>query len=340
MHQARVRARPLTDHPRSYPAHHPAVRVDDTDTWLLAAAARELEAHLVFEQARQVADARALLAELYEADGVAVEDAVLDAQAEDVARLERADRFLHELPAQLQPDAELLAAAASLDDHTLLMWEEAAANLAEDCPPTLAHLRWPIEETRRGELRSHAQLVRAETQLAGRLGRFGLARRLWRRRHLGVLGSQLADCQRRRQQAERRLALLETKLAVLESAEQARMVWIAQAREMLVRGWPPPRSWPTIHTSMRRWKGHGRLPETAPGGHRRRHDPPQGVNPALQLASLLGSGGGHGGVPAPESARGQSSGLLPRAHPPGPPGQGHGGGRSSRPATAVPGQLG
>ena len=58
MHQARLRARPLADHPRSYPAHHPTVPVEDTDTWLLAAAARELEAHLVFERARQVADAR------------------------------------------------------------------------------------------------------------------------------------------------------------------------------------------------------------------------------------------------------------------------------------------
>ena len=47
MPQARVRARPLADHPRSYPARHRAVPVDDTDTWLLAAAARELEAHLV-----------------------------------------------------------------------------------------------------------------------------------------------------------------------------------------------------------------------------------------------------------------------------------------------------
>jgi hypothetical protein len=236
MHQARVRARPLADHPRSYPAHHPTVRVDDTDTWLLAAAARELEAHLLFERARQVADARAVLAALYEGDGVAVEDAVLDAQAEDVARLERADRFLHELAAHLQPDAEVLEAAAGLDDHTLLMWEEAAASLAEDCPPSLTDLRWPVEETRRGELRSHAQLVRAENQLAGRLGRFGVARRLWHRRHLGVLSAQLGDCRRRRQQAERRLAVLEAKLQVIAATEQARMVWIAQAREVLVRG--------------------------------------------------------------------------------------------------------
>jgi hypothetical protein len=236
MHQARVRARPLADHPRSYSAHHQAVRVDDTDSWLLAAAARELEAHLLFERARQVADARAVLATLYAGDGVAVEDAVLDAQAEGVARLERADRFLQELAAYLQPDAEVLQQAADADDHTLLVWEEAAASLAEECPPTLTHLRWQIEETRRGELRSHAQLVRAETQLAARLRRFGLARRLWYRRHLTVLAGQLADCRRRRQQAERRLALLEAKLRVIEATEQARMVWIAQAREVLLRG--------------------------------------------------------------------------------------------------------
>jgi hypothetical protein len=51
-----------------------------------------------------------------------------------------------------------------------------------------------------------------------------------------VLAGQLGDCRRRRQQAERRLALLEAKLRVLAATEQARMVWIAQAREVLVRG--------------------------------------------------------------------------------------------------------
>jgi hypothetical protein len=236
MHQARLRARPLADHPRSYLAHQPAVRVDDTDTWLLAAAARELEAHLLFERTRQVADARALLAALYEADGVAVEDADLDAQAEDVARLERADQFLQELAAHLQPDADVLEAAAGLDDHSLLVWEEAATSLAEDCPPTLTHLRWGVEETRRGELRSHARLVRAETQLVGRLRRFGLTGRLWHRHHLAMLTGQLADCRRRRRQAERRLALLEAKLAVIAATERARTAWIAQAHEVLVRG--------------------------------------------------------------------------------------------------------
>jgi hypothetical protein len=236
MHQARVRARPLADHPRSYPAHHPTVPVDDTDTWLLAAAARELEAHLLFERARQVADARALLAALYEGDGVAVEDAVLDAQAEDVAHLERADRFLREMAGHLQPTADVLEAAAGLDDQTLLGWEEAAASLVEDCPPSMTDLRWLVEETQRSELRGHAQLVRAETQLAARLRRFGLAGRLWHRRHHAVLRAQQVDCRRRRQQAERRLAVLEAKLAVIEATEQARTAWIALAREVLVHG--------------------------------------------------------------------------------------------------------
>jgi hypothetical protein len=236
MPQARLRDRPLADHPRSYPAHHPTVGVDDTDTWLLAAATHELEAHVLFERARQVADARALLAELYAGDGVAVEDATLDAQAEDVARLERGDRFLREMAGRLQPTADVLEAAAGLDDHTLLVWEEAAASLAEDCPPTLTHLRWPAEETRRGELRGHGQLVRAETQLAGRLSRLGLIRRLFRRRHFAVLAGQLSDCRRRRAQAERRLALLEAKLAVIAATEGARAAWIADAQEVLVRG--------------------------------------------------------------------------------------------------------
>jgi signal transduction protein with GAF and PtsI domain len=85
-------------------------------------------------------------------------------------------------------------------------------------------------------LRRHAQLVRAQTQLAGRLGRFGVARRLWHRRHLGMLSAQLADCRRHREQAERRLAVLEAKLQVIAATEQARTIWIAQAREVLVRG--------------------------------------------------------------------------------------------------------
>jgi hypothetical protein len=212
------------------------VRVDDTDTWLLAAAARELEAHLLFERAQQVEDARALLVELYERDGVQVEDAVVDAQAEDVARLERGDRFLQELATHLQPDGELLELAGQLDDHTLGVWQEAAASLAEACPPTLAPLRWRVEETQRGELRSHAQLLRAETQLAARLRRFGLAGRLWHRRHVAVLGAQLGDCRRRREQAGRRLALLDAKLQVIELTEQARTVWLTQAREVLTRG--------------------------------------------------------------------------------------------------------
>jgi hypothetical protein len=236
MHQAHLSTRPIADHPRSYPAHDPAIRVDDTDTYLLAAATRELEAHLRFEQTRRVTDARRLLMELYERDGVTVEDAEVDAQAEDVARLERGDRFLQELATQLQPSGELLERAAGMDDHALGVWREAAASLAEVCPPAPAPLRWHIDETRRGELRSHAQLVRAETQLATRLRRFGLAGRLWHRRHLAVLGGQLDGCRRRRQQAERRLTLLEAKLQVIEATNQARAAWITGAREVLVRG--------------------------------------------------------------------------------------------------------
>jgi hypothetical protein len=39
----------IVDHDRSYPDGHPAVRIDDTDTYLLHGAVRELEAHLLHE---------------------------------------------------------------------------------------------------------------------------------------------------------------------------------------------------------------------------------------------------------------------------------------------------
>jgi len=236
MHQAPVRTRPIADHPRSYPANEPAVRVDDTDTYQLQAAAGELEALLLHERQRQVADTRARLVELYARDGAQVEDADLNAQAEDVAALERGDRFLQELATQLQPSGELLERAAGLDDHALGVWREAAASLADDCPPALARFRWRVEEDQRGELLSHAQLTRTEVQLDGQHRRLGVAGRLWRRRRVAELRSQLGDCRTRREWSQRRLAYLDAKLQVIEATTQARTAWIAGAREVLVRG--------------------------------------------------------------------------------------------------------
>jgi hypothetical protein len=236
MHQAHLSTRPIADHPRSYPAHDPAVRVDDTDIYLRVAAAWELGDHLRFEQARRVADARALLVELYERDGVHVEDAEVDAQAEIVARLERGDRFLQELATQLQPSGELLERAAGLEEHELGVWRAAAASLVEACPPALARLRWRIDEAQRGELCGHAQLVRAETQLGVRLRSFRVAGRLWHRSQVAELRGRLGECCRQRQQAERRLAYLDAKLQVIEATAHARAAWITGAREVLVRG--------------------------------------------------------------------------------------------------------
>jgi hypothetical protein len=82
---------------RYHPEGNLSLLVEDTDTYQLVAAARELEAHLLHEQACHLADVRALLVELYQRDGVAVDDATLDAQADEVAAQERAERFLEEL---------------------------------------------------------------------------------------------------------------------------------------------------------------------------------------------------------------------------------------------------
>jgi hypothetical protein len=155
----------IVDHDRSYPDSHRAVRADDADIHLHGAA-RELEAHLLHEQARHLAEVRSLLVELYQRDGVQVEDARLDAEAEDVAHLERGDVFLRELATRLQPGAELLELAGQLDDHALGAWREAAASLVDEAPRCLLQLRWRVEEEQRAELRGHAHLVRTEAHPA------------------------------------------------------------------------------------------------------------------------------------------------------------------------------
>jgi hypothetical protein len=226
----------IVDRPRSYPDGHLAEWVDDVDTHLLYGAARELEAHLAHGQARHLADVRSLLAELYQRDGVPVDDAVLDAQAEDVARQERGERFLQELGIWLHPSAELLELAGQLDDHALAVWREVAAGLADECPPCLLQLRWRVEEEQRGKLRGHAHLVRTEAHLGAQLRRSSLIVRLWRYRQVAELRDRLVHCRRLRERSQRRLAFMDAKLQVIQRAEQARAVWLTQAREVLVRG--------------------------------------------------------------------------------------------------------
>jgi hypothetical protein len=234
----------IADHHRAYPPDERAVRasgtalavpVDDTDAYQLAAV-RELEALLLHEQARRLAEVRALLVEVYQRDGVQIEDAVLDAQAEEVAAQERGERFLAELASRIHPGDELLGLAAGLDDHALRMWREAAASLVEVCPPCLLHLRWRVEEEQRGELRGHARLVRTEVALGARLRSFGPVGRWWHREQVAELCGELADCRSSRERSERRLAYLDAKLLVIERAEQARTAWIADARQVLTRG--------------------------------------------------------------------------------------------------------
>jgi hypothetical protein len=224
----------IVDQHRSYPDGTPAALVDDTDQ--LQVAARELEAVALHEQARHLAEVHATLAELYQRDGVQIQDTELEAQADYLALLERGDRFLEDVATRLHPDRELLALARKVDDHGLRVWREAAGSLVDDCPPSLAHLRWGVEEEQRAELRSHAHLVRRESQLSGSLRRLGLVRRWWRRRRVAELRDKLAECRRRRERSARRLAHLDAKLQVIDNTEHARAAWITQAREVLIRG--------------------------------------------------------------------------------------------------------
>jgi hypothetical protein len=53
------------------------------------------------------------------------------------------------LATEVHSDAALLGLASQLDEHTLGVWREAAASLAEECPPTLTRFRWRVEEDQR-----------------------------------------------------------------------------------------------------------------------------------------------------------------------------------------------
>jgi hypothetical protein len=213
-----------------------SLRVEDTDTYQLVAAVRELEAHLLHEQACHLADVRALLVDLYQRDGVSIDDTALDAQADDVAAQERAERFLEELATRIHPGAELLEPASQLDDHGLEVWREAAASLVEACPPSLHRWRWRVEEEQRGELRAHAHLVRTEAHLGGVLGRYGLAGRLRHRRRVAELRTELATCRTLRERSETRLAFMDAKLLVIDRTEQARAAWLHEVHQVLARG--------------------------------------------------------------------------------------------------------
>jgi hypothetical protein len=224
-----------TPHP-DHPEGRLSLRVEDSDTYQLVAAARELEAHLLHEQARRLADVRAMLVELYQRDGVAVDDALLDAQAEDVDAQERAERFLGEVATRIHPGAELLELASQLDDHGLGVWREAAASLVEACPPCLLSWRWRVEEEQRAELRGHGHLVRSEAHLGGVLRRLGMASRLRHRGRVGRLRGELATCRTLRERSETRLAFMDAKLLVIDRTEQARATWIHNAHQVLARG--------------------------------------------------------------------------------------------------------
>jgi hypothetical protein len=266
----------IVDQHESYPPDPPTVRVDDTDTYQLHVAARELEDHLRHEQARHLAEVRALLAAPHKRDGVQVEDAALDAQAEHVATRERGQRFLAELASHIHPNGELLALARQLDDHGLGVWRGAAASLVEACPPSLLELRWRVEEEQRAELRSHAHLVRTEAQLGAQLRHLSLVQRWRHRGSVPDLRDRLADCRRRRERSQRRLAHLDAKLLVIDRTEHARAAWIARAREVLERGLAADQVLAERQQPLGQQPGGVRLvsavppPVAAPGGRGRR----------------------------------------------------------------------
>lgn len=210
--------------------------LDDTDTYLLASVADELATDIDCERARHVADVRILLREQHAAEGVDLGDRELDALAEQIVADEQAEAFLRELCGRLRPDADVLELAALLNDNALSVWREAARSLVEVCPPSFSHLRLPVEEERRAELRTHDHLVRAEAQIGAILRSFGWFARLRHRAEVAERRSELLTCWQLRARSKARLVRLNAKIEAIAWADQARSAWLLEAHDVLVRG--------------------------------------------------------------------------------------------------------
>ena len=286
----------LADHHRSYPDGPPAVRVDTpTPTSSRPPPPANLRHWRCTSRLATWPRCGPHSAELYRRDGIQITDAEVEAQADHLALLERGDRFLKDVATRLHPDGELLALARQVDDHGLGVWREAAGSLVDDCPPSLVHLRWRIEEEQRAELRSHAQLLRREAQLgtsAASLGSGGAVVAPPAGRRVGEPAGRLPRAAGAVGAAPWPSG---AKLQVMENTERARAAWEWQTREVLVRGVA------ATQVLVERRTGPGRPSSlTTASGPVRGRDPPPTSGASLQLARLPAASGGDGGLCAAE----------------------------------------
>jgi hypothetical protein len=220
--------RPTLEWPPTF--HGDTPRQESTE--LLAAVAEDaLDVLVDSEQAAQLADARALLAERAGQDGELVGDGELDRRAAEVCRQERRERFAAELVARVVPDPAILDQAQQQDEHTLKWWVGVATSLAEEFPPSLSHLQVQVMEEVRAEQRTYANLAR---RLAARSARRGHWRRSWS--ELPSLAGEQERVQARLGVCAERLAGLDAQLAVIGRREEERAGWFRDTCDILARG--------------------------------------------------------------------------------------------------------
>jgi len=161
---------------------------------LVLVAEQALDAQVECEQARRLADARAVLADQARQDGEELTDTELDRRAEEVCYQERREGFAAELVARAVPDPETVALACELDGHVLRLWLDVATSLADELPPSLQRFSAQVATDRRAEQHTRAELVRADADAALRRRVLGRWAWLWRRGALAGVRAEQRTC--------------------------------------------------------------------------------------------------------------------------------------------------
>ncbi len=185
------------------------------------AALDECDALLARRAQRRLDDARALLSELAERDGEALDPVRLEAEAERACEQEDQERLAAELRRLVTPDPTVVRQARARSDQALGRCCQAAVDVLATLPRSLDEFAPEAGRRYAAERAVRDGLAKREAEATPLLEAAGW----WRRR---ALRRELAGLYRDRQAAEQRLHLTAARLAAVRARQVQRTAWLAR----------------------------------------------------------------------------------------------------------------
>jgi len=193
----------------------------DADPDAVQAALDEFDALLARRAQRRRADARAMLSELAERDGEALDPVRLEAEAERACEQEDQERLAAELHRLVTPDPTTVCQARARSDQALERCCQAAVDVLATLPRSLDEFAPEAGRRYAAERAVRDGLAKREAEATPLLEAAGW----WRRR---ALRRELAGLYRDRQAAEQRLHLTAARLAAVRARQVQRTAWLAR----------------------------------------------------------------------------------------------------------------